>query len=55
MRADGNVSIEGGNKVEIKNIGSFHDLEKALHFEITRQQSLFERDIEIAQETTTLG
>ena len=51
MRADGNVSIEGGNKVEIKNIGSFHDLEKALHFEITRQQSLSERDIEIAQET----
>jgi len=51
MRADGNVSIEGGNKVEIKNIGSFHDLEKALHFEITRQQSLSERDIEISQET----
>ncbi|MDC0193867.1 Asp-tRNA(Asn)/Glu-tRNA(Gln) amidotransferase subunit GatB [Candidatus Nitrosopelagicus sp.] len=51
MRADGNVSIEGGNKVEIKNIGSFHDLEKALHFEITRQQSLSERDIAISQET----
>jgi aspartyl-tRNA(Asn)/glutamyl-tRNA(Gln) amidotransferase subunit B len=51
MRADGNVSIEGGNKVEIKNIGSFHDLEKALHFEITRQESLSERDIEIIQET----
>ena len=51
MRADGNVSIEGGNKVEIKNIGSFHDLEKALHFEITRQQSLSERGIEISQET----
>jgi len=51
MRADGNVSIESGKKVEIKNIGSFHDLEKALHFEITRQQSLFERDIEIVQET----
>ncbi len=51
MRADGNVSIEGGNKVEIKNIGSFHDLEKALHFELTRQQSLFERDIEIVMET----
>ena len=51
IRADGNVSIEGGNKVEIKNIGSFHDLEKALHFELTRQQSLFERDIEIALET----
>lgn len=51
MRADANVSIEGGNKVEIKNIGSFHDLEKAVHFEITRQESLYSRDIPIAQET----
>ena len=51
MRADGNVSIEGGKKVEIKNINSFHDLEKALHFEITRQESLKARDIEIVQET----
>ena len=51
MRADANVSIEGGNKVEIKNIGSFHDLEKAVHFEITRQESLNSRDIPIAQET----
>ena len=51
MRVDGNVSIEGGNKVEVKNINSFHDLEKALHFEITRQQSLSERGIEISQET----
>ena len=51
MRADGNVSIKGGPKVEIKNINSFHDLEKALHFEITRQESLASRDIEIIQET----
>ena len=51
MRADANVSIEGGIKVEIKNIGSFHDLEKAVHFEITRQQSLSERSIAIIQET----
>jgi len=51
MRADANVSIEGGNKVEIKNIGSFHDLEKAVHFEITRQESLYSRDIQIIQET----
>ena len=51
MRADANVSIEGGSKVEIKNIGSFHDLEKAVHFEITRQQSLAQREIEIMQET----
>ena len=51
MRADANVSIKGGSKVEIKNIGSFHDLEKAVHFEITRQESLTERKIEIVQET----
>jgi aspartyl-tRNA(Asn)/glutamyl-tRNA(Gln) amidotransferase subunit B len=51
MRADANVSIEGGSKVEIKNIGSFHDLEKAVHFEITRQESLASRDIPIIQET----
>ncbi len=51
MRADANVSIHGGSKVEIKNIGSFHDLEKASHFEITRQESLHDRDIPIAQET----
>ena len=51
MRADANVSIKGGKKVEIKNIGSFHDLEKAVHFEITRQESLSSRDIPIIQET----
>ncbi len=51
MRADANVSILGGNKVEIKNINSFHDLEKAVHFEITRQESLHSRNIPIVQET----
>jgi len=51
LRADGNVSLEDGNKVEIKNVSSFHDLEKAIHFEITRQQSLVERGIEIISET----
>jgi len=51
LRADGNVSLEDGNKVEIKNVTSFHDLEKAIHFEITRQQSLVERGIEIISET----
>lgn len=51
MRADANVSIEGGSRVEIKNIGSFYDLEKAIHFEITRQESLKAREIPIIQET----
>lgn len=51
VRADGNVSVRGGNKVEVKNVNSFHDLEKALHFELTRQRSLCDRGIEIVQET----
>ena len=51
LRADGNVSVEGGNKVEIKNVSSFHDLEKAIHFELTRQQSLVERNIPVISET----
>lgn len=51
MRADANVSIEGGSRVEIKNIGSFYDLEKAIHFEITRQESLKARGIPIIHET----
>ncbi len=51
IRADVNVSIQGGKRVEIKNIGSFHDLEKAIHFEITRQESLAGRNIQIIQET----
>ena len=51
MRADGNVSVGGGPRVEVKNVGSFHDLEKALHFEITRQRSLMGRGIPVEQET----
>ena len=51
IRVDVNVSIQGGKRVEIKNIGSFHDLEKAIHFEITRQESLAARNIPIIQET----
>ncbi|MDE1762713.1 MAG: Asp-tRNA(Asn)/Glu-tRNA(Gln) amidotransferase subunit GatB [Thaumarchaeota archaeon] len=51
MRVDGNISVEKGNRVEIKNVGSFRDVEKALHFEMTRQQSLVDRGIEVAAET----
>jgi aspartyl-tRNA(Asn)/glutamyl-tRNA(Gln) amidotransferase subunit B len=51
MRADANVSVQGGARVEVKNIGSFYDLEKAIEFELIRQESLKERGIEIMQET----
>ncbi|MDI1495814.1 MAG: aspartyl/glutamyl-tRNA amidotransferase subunit B [Cenarchaeum symbiont of Oopsacas minuta] len=51
MRADGNVSVGDGPKVEIKNVGSFHDLEKAIHFEIVRQSSHVDRGVKVKQET----
>lgn len=51
MRIDANVSINGGNKVEIKNINSFHNVEKALAFEITRQEDLARRGLIIERET----
>jgi aspartyl-tRNA(Asn)/glutamyl-tRNA(Gln) amidotransferase subunit B len=51
VRCDANVSVGGGNKVEIKNVSSFADVEKALRYEITRQSSMASRDIEIKSET----
>ena len=51
VRCDANVSLEGGKRVEIKNIGSFRDVEKALGYEITRQKTMSVRDIEIRSET----
>ncbi len=51
MRVDGNISVGQENRVEIKNVGSFRDVEKALHFETTRQQSLVDRNISVVAET----
>ncbi|MEM4244642.1 MAG: Asp-tRNA(Asn)/Glu-tRNA(Gln) amidotransferase subunit GatB [Candidatus Nanoarchaeia archaeon] len=38
LRADANISIDGGERVEIKNIGGVKDIERALNFEVERQQ-----------------
>ncbi|HZA49001.1 MAG TPA: Asp-tRNA(Asn)/Glu-tRNA(Gln) amidotransferase subunit GatB, partial [Nitrososphaera sp.] len=51
VRCDANVSIDGGNKVEIKNISSFADVEKALRYEITRQRTMTSREIQVRSET----
>jgi len=51
MRCDANISLKGGKRVEVKNISSFKEVERALNFEITRQKSLIERGIAIGQET----
>jgi aspartyl-tRNA(Asn)/glutamyl-tRNA(Gln) amidotransferase subunit B len=51
MRADVNISLEGGKRAEIKNINSIKGAYKALQFEMVRQKNLLKRGIEIKQET----
>jgi len=51
MRADVNVSLEGGNRVEIKNVNSIKGAYKALKFEMIRQKNLIKRGVEVKQET----
>jgi len=51
MRVDANVSIRGGDRVEIKNIGSFHEVKRALAFEITRQRDLLMKGVGVRRET----
>lgn len=51
MRADVNISLEGGKRVEIKNINSIKGAYKALKFEMVRQKNLINRGVTIKQET----
>ena len=51
MRADANVSVEGGERVEIKNIGSAKEVEEALKYEIARQKAAISQGIKINRET----
>ena len=51
MRADVNISLEGGKRVEIKNINSIKGAFKALKFEMVRQKNLINRGVTIKQET----
>lgn len=51
VRCDVNISQENKKKVEIKNVGSFKEVEKALVFEISRQKSFGTKGIEVKSET----
>lgn len=51
MRCDVNVSIMGGERVEIKNISSFKEVERAISYELSRQFSLISKGEKIARET----
>lgn len=51
LRADVNISLEGGSRVEIKNINSIKGAYKAINYEIMRQKNLMKRGIEVRRET----
>ena len=51
LRADTNISLEGGTRVEIKNINSTKGAHRAIKFEVMRQKGLIERGEVIPHET----
>ena len=51
MRCDANISLTGGTRVEVKNISSFKEVERALGFEIMRQKNLVKTGLSVKHET----
>ncbi|MEM4262668.1 MAG: Asp-tRNA(Asn)/Glu-tRNA(Gln) amidotransferase subunit GatB, partial [Thermoplasmata archaeon] len=51
VRTDANISIQGGERVEIKNITGLRNLERALEFEERRQMKLAKARMSVKRET----
>jgi aspartyl-tRNA(Asn)/glutamyl-tRNA(Gln) amidotransferase subunit B len=51
MRSDVNVSIKGGNRVEIKNVSSLHEVRRAIEAEVLIQNRLVRREQTVIQQT----
>ena len=56
MRVEANISVSTdkekfGKKVEVKNLNSFRAVERAIAFELSRQEKLIEEGGEVVQET----
>jgi len=51
FRVDANVSIEGGERVEVKNINSIHGVVRALKYEIARHKRMLAMGKKIVRET----
>lgn len=51
VRTDANISIQGGERVEIKNITGLRNLERALEFEERRQLKLAKARMAVKRET----
>ncbi|MBI2148817.1 Asp-tRNA(Asn)/Glu-tRNA(Gln) amidotransferase subunit GatB [Candidatus Woesearchaeota archaeon] len=54
VKADANVNIKGCERVEIKNINGFKDIEKAIIYELERQRKLL-KDGQAIKEKETRG
>ncbi|MFB6116166.1 MAG: Asp-tRNA(Asn)/Glu-tRNA(Gln) amidotransferase subunit GatB [Candidatus Nanosalina sp.] len=55
IKSDANISIDGGKRVEVKNITGTSEVEKALNYEISRQKQLKKRGREVEQETRSFN
>lgn len=51
LRVDANISIDGGERIEVKNITGFANVEKALSYEIIRQENLVRMGQKVVRET----
>jgi aspartyl-tRNA(Asn)/glutamyl-tRNA(Gln) amidotransferase subunit B len=51
MRTDTNISLEGGGRVEVKNINSVKGAYRAIKFEVMRQRAKLERGEAVTRET----
>lgn len=51
LRVDANISLEGGERIEVKNITGFANVEKALNYEIVRQENLLRMGMKVQRET----
>ncbi|MFA5175762.1 MAG: Asp-tRNA(Asn)/Glu-tRNA(Gln) amidotransferase subunit GatB [Candidatus Nanoarchaeia archaeon] len=51
IKADANISMQGSERVEIKNITGFKEIERALNYEVLRQQEMIKQGQKIKRET----
>ncbi|QKQ99843.1 Asp-tRNA(Asn)/Glu-tRNA(Gln) amidotransferase subunit GatB [Metallosphaera tengchongensis] len=51
MRADVNISVEGGERVEVKNVGSPKDVKDVIEYEVARQRAAILQGQKVTRET----
>ncbi|MFA5405974.1 MAG: Asp-tRNA(Asn)/Glu-tRNA(Gln) amidotransferase subunit GatB [Candidatus Nanoarchaeia archaeon] len=51
IKSDANISIKGGERVEVKNVSGIRNVELALRYELVRQRNMVRRGHKITRET----